>query len=427
MKPIRSKTTMLTAAGMTAVWLVSVVLAASGTTSSSAPSATHSAGILPARAHTVAPISISQAFQQAARPAAQAPAAAGPAPQMVENVFKNIQVLKGVTVDDFMGTMGLMSASLAFCCSDCHNGAGTDTVKWEEDNANKKMARKMVTMVQTINKENFGGRQVVTCWSCHRGRDKPVITPGLDSVYSTPVVEEDDVQQRAAGVPALDDVLNKYYTAIGGLPRANQLTSFAAKGQVVGFGGFGGGAQVEIFAKAPNMRATYIHFPDDPERGDDARTFDGMGGWIATPHAVLRQYQLTGGELDGARVDAQLSFPGQIKTVLTNLRVIAPTLIDDKATQVVQGNGARNSVATLYFDQVSGLLTRVVRMTPSPIGRIPTQVDYSDYRDVNGLKMPFHFQFSWLDGRDAVQLSDVQMNVAIDAAKFGKPDPFAKK
>src|SRR5579872_1827693 len=99
-----------------------------------------------------------------------------PKPQLAEEQFKNIQVLKGIPVDDFMGTMGIMAASLGFCCRDCHTGAGTDTVVWEADNQMKRTARKMVTMVQTFNKENFQGRQVVTCWTCHRGRDIPVTT-----------------------------------------------------------------------------------------------------------------------------------------------------------------------------------------------------------------------------------------------------------
>ena len=49
---------------------------------------------------------------------------------MAEQVFKNIRVLKGITVDDFMETMGLMTAALQFDCSDCHAGAGTDKVDW---------------------------------------------------------------------------------------------------------------------------------------------------------------------------------------------------------------------------------------------------------------------------------------------------------
>ncbi len=134
-----------------------------------------------------------------------------------------------------------------------------------------------------------------------------------------------------------------------------------------------------------------------------------------------RVYELTGGELDGARMDAQLSFPGQIKQVLTNLRSGYTDTVNDRDVEVVQGNGPRGLLVTLYFDKQTGLLARMVRFARSPIGRVPTQVDYSDYRDVGGIKFPFKYTFSWLDGRDAFVLSDVKTNVPIDASKFGKP------
>lgn len=95
----------------------------------------------------------------------------------------------------------------------------------------------------------------------------------------------------------------------------------------------------------------------------------------------------------------------------------------DRLVNVVQGTGPRGILVTLYFDQESGLLQRMVRYGKSPIGRVPTQVDYADYRDVGGIKMPFRMIFAWMDGRDAIQLSDVQTNVPIDAAKFGRPAP----
>ena len=95
----------------------------------------------------------------------------------------------------------------------------------------------------------------------------------------------------------------------------------------------------------------------------------------------------------------------------------------DRLVNVVQGTGPRGTLATLYFDQESGLLLRVVRYGKSPIGRVPTQVDYADYRDVGGIKMPYRMIFAWMDGRDAIQLSEIQTNVSIDAAKFGRPAP----
>src|SRR4029077_139055 len=136
-------------------------------------------------------------------------------PQLAEEAFKNIQVLKGIPVDDFMGTMGIMSAALGFDCSECHTGAGTDRVDWAADTQRKVIARRMVTMVTTINKDNFTGRQMVTCWSCHRGRDKPAVTPTMDIVYGTPSLEADDVFPQAPGQPAADQILDKYIQAVG--------------------------------------------------------------------------------------------------------------------------------------------------------------------------------------------------------------------
>jgi hypothetical protein len=81
---------------------------------------------------------------------------------------------------------------------------------------------------------------------------------------------------------------------------------------------------------------------------------------------------------------------------------------------------------TLYFDRQTGLLVRELRYSQTPIGRVPTQTDYSDYRDVNGIKFPFRMAYVWLDGRDSIVLSDIETNVPVDEAKFGRPAPRKK-
>jgi hypothetical protein len=354
---------------------------------------------------------------------AQQGSQAAPTKQVLaEDVFKNVQALKGIGVDDFMHTMGIMCAAIGSDCVGCHPNAGSEQVDWALDTQRKRVARRMVQMVMNINKENFGGRQVVTCWTCHRGRDKPITTPTLDFVYGEPVLEFDDMIPAARGVPQLDQVLNKYYQAIGGLDKVSTLKSFVATGKSTGYKGFGGGGQVEVSVQAPDKRATYISFPEYPDRGMSVRTYDGRTGWMATPLAIVQKYELTGSERDGARLDAQLAFPAQIRTALTSLRVGLPTTINDKDVTVVQGNGPGNTFVTLYFDDETGLLVRTVRLGTSPIGRVPTQVDYSDYRDVGGgIKLPFNWTFAWLDGRDAFEFTDIKINVPIDAAKFGEP------
>ena len=229
---------------------------------------------------------------RAGAPLAQVQPAAPTKPMMVEDVFKNVQALKGIGVDDFMLTMGIMSAAVGSDCVGCHPSAGTDHVDWALDTPRKRTARRMVQMVTAINRDNFNGRQVVTCWTCHRGRDRPVTTLTLDAVYGEPTDEFDDVLTPAQGVPSVDQVLDKYLQAIGGAQNVARVTSFVATGKSVGYRGFGGGGVVEVSAQAPDKRATHISFPEYPDRGVSVRTYDGRTGWIATPLAVVPKYEL---------------------------------------------------------------------------------------------------------------------------------------
>jgi len=321
-----------------------------------------------------------------------------------------------------MGSMGVMAAALGWDCADCHEGAGTDKVIWEADTPRKVLARKMTEMVAVINKSNFGGAQMVTCWTCHHGRDIPATTIALDNLYGPPNDEKDDIVPKdPQPQTAADKIIDKYIQALGGAQKLAGLTSFIATGTQEGYVDVKGGGQFQIFAKAPDQRTVQVRFKDAPDRGDQTRSYDGHIGWVTTPRALLGEYEVTGSELDGLRLDAELSFPGQITQVLTNLRVGYDESIDSKTVQVVQGTGPRGLLATLYFDKQSGLLLRLLRYSRSPIGRIPTQVDYADYREVNGIKFPFKYKFSWLDGRDNYQITDVKTNVPIEASRFGKP------
>src|SRR5437763_94285 len=174
--------------------------------------------------------------------AAAAPQAAPSGnPRMSDQAFKNIKVLKGIPVDDFMGTMGIMSAAVGADCSECHIGAGTETVDWAADTPRKVVARTMVVMMNSINRSNFAGRQEVTCWTCHRGRDRPATTPSIETVYGPGSQEMDDVLTQMEGQATPDAILNKYIQSIGGAQRLAAVKSYITKGTSVGFGGFGKG------------------------------------------------------------------------------------------------------------------------------------------------------------------------------------------
>jgi photosynthetic reaction center cytochrome c subunit len=338
---------------------------------------------------------------------------------MSEQAFKNIQVLKGIPVDEFMGTMGLFSAALNVCCGDCHVGAGGDDPKWEADTIPRKQtARRMVTMVNNINRDNFGGAQVVTCWTCHRGSSNPATTPPLDSIYGDAVVVPPDVLPQAtanSGAPSVDQVFDKYIQALGGAQRLAALTSYTEKGTSHLFGETQEDP-AEVAAKAPNLLATVVH-----QRGGDlARTWDGRDAWVMLPLTVVGEYQLNAGAMEGAKLDAQMAFPGGLKQFFRTWRVGFPTTLDGKEVNVLQGV-APGLLGTFYFDKQTGLLTRMIRMATSVIGRVPTQVDYSDYRPVAGVMMPYKWTYAWVSGREEYVMTEIQPNAPVDNSKFAKP------
>src|SRR6266446_2395825 len=156
-------------------------------------------------------------------------------PQMAEEVFKNVQVLKGIPVDEFMDTMGMFAASLSLNCIDCHVAESVDTWdKFADDTQLKRITRTMMQMVTAINKDQFKGVRAVSCYTCHHGDLRPKIVPSLVVQYSAPVEDpnEVDIPPNAKG-PSPDEVFNKYIQALGGPQRMTNNTSFTAKGTFI--------------------------------------------------------------------------------------------------------------------------------------------------------------------------------------------------
>ena len=353
-----------------------------------------------------------------------------PAKQLMsEQAFKNVTVLKGIPVDEFMATMGFISASTNYNCTDCHVEARVegDWSAYAEETPRKATARRMILMVQAINTTNFGGARVVTCYTCHRNiQGAPKITPSLAEQYGEPPPvdpNEVEITRQAPGAPSADQIFDKYLQAVGGAQKAAAITTIVFKGTYQGYAE--PKAPVDIYAKAPNQRTMIVH----TDVGDRTTTCDGSNGWMAAPAAdkPFPVITYTGGDLDAVRLDAVLSFPAGIKQAITK-PLVGSSSIDDKDVVVVQGsaNGGRSSIK-LYFDKQSGFLVRRVSFADTIIGRVPIQVDYSDYRDVAGagVKLPFHVITTWTDGRSDVLLTSAETNVAIDAAKFNQPPPSA--
>jgi photosynthetic reaction center cytochrome c subunit len=342
-------------------------------------------------------------------------------PAMAEQAFKNVRVLKGIPVDQFMATMGFFSASLGETCTDCHSAeSGGNWDKYADDNPRKDTARRMIGMMNAINKTYFAGKREITCYSCHRGVERPDVTPNLADLYGPPPSKEpDELREPMRKTSSADQILDKYIQAIGGAERLAKLTNFAAKGTYQGYQDEK--FPVDVFAKAPNQISTVIH----TAAGDSSTTYDGRAGWIAGPatERPVALLELTGGDLAGAKLDAAVWFPAQIRQALTQWRAASPATIDGREVQMIQGSSDGRYPVNLYFDSKSGLLVRMVRYDESPVGLNPTQIDYADYRDVASVRMPYRVTVTWLDGRSTTEFSEIQSNVPVDAARFAKSAP----
>ncbi|HKN74459.1 MAG TPA: c-type cytochrome [Candidatus Acidoferrum sp.] len=340
--------------------------------------------------------------------APQSPAA----PKLAEEQFKNIKVLKGVPADQIFPSMQFITASLGVECEYCHVREGQKMVFDKDDKKNKVTARKMMEMMFAINKDNFEGHREVTCYSCHRGAADPVGTPLVATEDAKPEPEPAKAPGDAKPVlPPADQLLDKYLTAVGGDAALQKVTSRVEKGKIDA-----GGRQlpIEVYAKAPDKRLSITHLPN----GESITAFDGKQGWLGNPG---RTQMMSAAENAAARIDADLYFAAHIKTLYQKFTVVPGEKIDGHDTYLVIGRNEGQPPLRLYFDQQSGLLLRLVRYAETALGRMPTQIDYADYRDADGVKIPYRWTLARPGNRFTIQVDQVQQNVPVDDAKFAAP------
>ncbi len=352
----------------------------------------------------------------AARIGAQAPPAQGPdTPIMSDQAFKTILVLKGIPVDTFLDAMGMFANAMGNDCTFCHSPtAALDRAGFAVQTPRMARARQMIAMMNNINMNFFKGERRVTCFTCHGGNQSPRSDPNLALQYATPI-EDPNVRDFPTDAKLVArDILDKYIKAVGGADKIAQLKSYTGKGTYEGFDTLKK-VPVEIYAKAPNQYTTVVHM----DGGASTRTFDGRTGWMAGPDTPVPLVTLTSGNLDRARLEALVAFPTSLPQAYSEWRV-GRAVLNDEEDFVLQASEGGQPVLNLYFAP-SGLLVRLVRWTPTPVGMVPTQIDYSDFRDVAGVKIPFHRQVSQTYMRMDVELSEIRPNAAIDAALFARP------
>jgi photosynthetic reaction center cytochrome c subunit len=350
-------------------------------------------------------------------PPAQTTAALTATPKKAEEQFKNLQVLKGVPAEQIFPTMQFIAASLGVECEFCHVHNAFD----KDDKKPKKTARKMMEMMFAINKDNFEGHREVTCYSCHRGSPHPLAIPVVASEDATLVVsppreaageaKESEVKVNAG--PTADQLIDKYVRAIGGAAATDKISTRVMKGTI----DFGGKSlPIDIYAKDPDERISLTPMAE----GDSVTAFNGHEGWLGIQGRQLRE--MHGSDLDGAAIDADLHLATHLKQMFSQMEVRESEKIDTHATYEVVGQREGKPPIQLYFDQQSGLLIRLVRYGETALGWLPTQIDYADYREVDGVKVPYRWTLARPSGRFTIQIADLRQNVPVDDAKFVKPN-----
>jgi photosynthetic reaction center cytochrome c subunit len=350
---------------------------------------------------------------------------AGPeqSPEMSEDVFTDIQVLKGIPADEFMDTMGMFAASLLFDCTGCHvQDILIDREAFAVSTPLIQKARQMVLMVNALNRSSFGGERRVTCYTCHRGSNIPEVVPDLSLQYGDGPPENPSAPLFFPDrTISADEVFGEYIEALGGAERVGGLTSFAATGTYIGFNTGNAQVPIEILARAPDQRATVVQMFD----GEAVKVTDGRSAWAAEEWRQLPLMTFTGGNLAGARFEAIVSFPAGLQNAFEQWQV-SRAVLDDREVRLLQGTNPGQLPVNLYFDE-SGLLVRSVRWSSTPVGTVPTQTDYSDYREVAGVRMPFRSVVTWTNGQNTIELTEVRPNAPIAPSRFARPAPFQRR
>lgn len=336
------------------------------------------------------------------------PGLSGKPDKKAEEVFKNIQVLKGIPSSQFVPSMRFISFSLGVPCDFCHVEG-----HFEEDSKKpKQTAREMMQMTFALNKNDFAGHREITCYSCHRGAAHPAGAPILAGETQPNLDENSESPEAPASLPSASQVIDHYVEAMGGAAAIEKITSRVETG-VTQFRGRS--VSLEIWTQVPGKQVVVRHLPD----GDSITTFDGHAGWLSIPgHPTL---EMKDAELLASRMDADLHLPLNLWRLFPDLRVEYSEKISGRETYVLFGTPEGQPPIEFYFDAESGLLVRLVRYADSPLGLNPTQIDYADYRAVDGVGVPHRVTVSEPQNFSVLEIQQVQQNVAIDERRFAQP------
>jgi len=328
---------------------------------------------------------------------------------------ENVQVLTSLSRAELIRTMGFIRASLGVRCDYCHVSGG-ETGPWHfgsDDKDTKKTARKMMKMVIEINQQNFDGKPVVSCFTCHQGSVRPQSTIPVPFKSAAPSIVEPQTQPAEKPVlPTAASILDHYFKAIGSSGKMPLWHSLVLKGKREQEGN--PPADVEIREKDPDHWLMVTTGPQGPMRlGTDGKTV-----WMQTKEDV---HELNSAE--ALRFGETLRSMQLVPAMTQDYEVVHP--IDVNGRKAIRlRHREEKETQTLFFDVESGLLLKWLVEHNSPVGAIPESYEYDDYKKVGSLLLPFTIRSSYVDQRstNTRRLTEIKIDAPISDHDFAMPE-----
>ncbi len=327
-----------------------------------------------------------------------------------EQVYKNIQLFKGMPASELEPTMAFISGSLGVKCNHCHVNPFS-----KDDKPTKLTARRMIQMVFDLNKGSFRGEKAVTCFTCHRGSPKPVSVPAVGQNLWQPA----STDAKETPLPTVEEVVTRYVQAVGGAAALQKVTSRIARGSRIGADGVL--VPEEVYQKASNKILVVTAYPDVAF----STGFNGTAGWGANSKGEVRE--LPAAVLAQVKGDAEFYKELKLNEMYRRLTLTGKSKIGEEEVYVVEAiprdAPSDRHPEKLYFSVRTGLLARRHVEAELILGMFPLQTDYEDYREVDAIKQPFLIRWS-MPGRSwGRKITEIKHNVPIDDSRFNPPSP----